>query len=132
MDSSLSGYTILIADDERYVVRTIALKLRQAGATVITASDGQEALEVATCQLPDLICTDYQMFPMDGLTLARKLKRIASTAHIPILLLNSHSHRISPSQLADTNVRALMPKPFSTRELLGKMQELAFDAGVAA
>jgi two-component system chemotaxis response regulator CheY len=130
--TGLNGCTILVADDERYVTTIISLKLRQAGATVITACDGQEALELAIAHLPDLICSDYQMSPMSGLELAEQLQRIEQTAHIPVLLLNSHGHRLSAFELAKTNIRALLPKPFSTRELLNKLAELAFETGIAA
>ncbi len=132
MVSELNGCTILVADDERYITTIISLKLRQAGSTVITASDGEQALELALEHLPDLVCADYQMSPMSGLELAEQLKADQRTAHIPILLLNSHGHRIALGQLADTNIRALLPKPFSTRELLARVQELALERGVAA
>ncbi len=131
MFSGLSGSTILVADDERSIARTISLKLRQAGASVLTASDGQQALELAMENLPNLVCTDYRMSPMSGVEFARELRSTPETAHIPVVLLNSHVHRVSPNELVDTNIRALLPKPFSIRELLGKLQELAIEAGVA-
>jgi CheY-like chemotaxis protein len=130
--SGLNGCTILVADDERYITATISLKLRQAGATVLVASDGSEAFDLACAYLPDLICSDYNMPLMTGLQLAARLSATARTAHIPLLMLTTRAHRIAPSQLADTNIRALLAKPFSARELLDKLGEVAREAGIAA
>ena len=132
MGSGLRGCTILVADDERYITATISLKLRQVGATVITASDGCEAFELACAHLPDLICSDYQMPLLNGLELAARLSATPQTSHIPVLMLTTRAHRISPSQLTNTNIRALLPKPFSARELLAKLGEVVQDVGIAA
>jgi DNA-binding response OmpR family regulator len=130
--SGLKGFNILVADDERYITATISLKLRQAGANVIVASDGVEAFELARVHRPNLICSGYQMPLMNGLQLAEKLRNTLETAHIPVLMLTSRSHRITPTQLIDSNIRAILGKPFSTRELLAKLQEVAFEMGIAA
>jgi CheY-like chemotaxis protein len=130
--SGLKGFNILVADDERYITATISLKLRQAGANVIVASDGVEAFELARIHRPSLICSGYQMPLMNGLELAEKLRDTLETAHIPVLMLTSRSHRITPTQLIDSNIRAILGKPFSTRELLAKLQEVAFEMGIAA
>jgi CheY-like chemotaxis protein len=130
--SGLDGCTILVADDERYITTTISLKLRQAGGTVITASDGCEAFELARTHLPDLICSDFQMPLMSGLELAERLKATPETSHIPVLMLTARGHRIQPTELARTNIRAMLGKPFSARELVAKLQEIAFEAGITA
>jgi CheY-like chemotaxis protein len=130
--SGLNGCTVLVADDERYITTIISLKLRQAGAKVLLASDGEEAFDVACAHRPDLICSGYQMPIMNGLELAQKLMTAIETSHIPLLMLTSRGHRISPSELMQTNIRALLAKPFSSRELLAKLQEVAFEMGIAA
>ncbi len=121
----LSGRTILIADDERYITTTIALKLRQAGATVLVANDGQEAFALATANTPQLVVSDFQMPIMSGLDLARQLKATAQTSEIPVLMLTARGHKLSPTELSQTNIRTLLAKPFSARELLLKLEELA-------
>jgi len=130
--NELNGCTILVADDERYIQTIMSLKLREVGAKVILANDGCEALELARTNLPDLICTDYQMPLMNGLQLAQQLRANPLTGHIPILMLTTLSNRISPTELADTNIRALLGKPFSTRELLAKLEEVILETGIAA
>lgn len=130
--SGLSGYTILVVDDERYITTIISLKLRQAGATVMTATDGSEAFELARSHRPDMICSDYNMPLMNGLELAEQLKLTLETSHIPMLILTARTHLITPTQLARTNIRMILAKPFSARELLAKVQEIAVETGMAA
>jgi len=66
--------TILVADDETHILHVVSLKLRNAGFTVITARDGQEALDLALSEVPDLLITDYHMPQLSGLELCRRLK----------------------------------------------------------
>jgi CheY-like chemotaxis protein len=110
--SGLNGCTILVADDERYITTTISLKLR--------------------VHWPDVICTDYRMPLMSGLQFAKRLLASPATAHIPVVMLTTRGHRMSPTEAAQTNIRALLGKPFSTRELLAKLQEVVLEAGIAA
>ena len=65
---------ILVADDESHILNVVSLKLSNAGYDVVTASDGQEAFELATAQRPDLIITDYHMPLLSGLELCQKLR----------------------------------------------------------
>ena len=56
--------------------------------------------------------------------MAVKLKQNESTAHIPVLMLTARGHLLSAEELAKTNICALMAKPFSARELVGRIEEL--------
>ena len=66
---------ILVVDDEPCILHILALKLRNAGYTVLTAADGEEALELSLSENPHLIIADYQMPYMDGLQLCCELRR---------------------------------------------------------
>ena len=121
---------ILIADDELYITSTLAQKLRKAGYEVRTASDGEEALALATEQVPDLIVTDYQMPILSGFDLAVELRQNPATAGVPLLMLTARGHRLESSELARTNIRCLLAKPFSLREVLSKIDELLQPANV--
>ena len=80
---------VLVVDDEVHILHVVSLKLRNAGFAVITAQDGQEALEIAQVELPDLIITDYQMPHLSGLELCQRLKQLPGTKDIPALLLKA-------------------------------------------
>ena len=113
-----------MADDEPYVTSVISAALRKNGATVLAARNGSEAFSMAAEDLPDLIISDYQMPVLSGFDMSVKLKQDPRTAHIPILLLTARGHHLQASQLAATNVRLVMSKPFSVRELTARVVEL--------
>ena len=116
--------TILVADDEPYLTFMLATRLREHGADVIVAGDGEEALRLALKHRPDLVLTDFQMPIMSGLELARKLLEHPETAAIPVLLLTARGHRLPAAELVATNIRHLIAKPFSTKELIATVSEL--------
>ncbi len=89
----LNNKTILVADDESHILNVVSLKLTNAGFTVFTAVDGQEALELATAQRPDLLITDYHMPQLSGLELCQRLRQNPATAGIPTIMLTA---RVQP------------------------------------
>ncbi|MEX2672419.1 MAG: response regulator [Phycisphaeraceae bacterium] len=115
---------ILVVDDESHIVNVVSLKLRNAGFTVVTASDGEEAFELAQQCLPELIITDYQMPFLSGLEMCEKLKQTPATAHIPALMLTARGFSLTQADLAPTNVVGVLSKPFSPREIVKRVQEL--------
>lgn len=114
----------MLADDEAYVTTTLAMKLRKAGYEVITASNGEEGFMLASQNLPDLIVTDYQMPILSGFEMAAKLKQEERTAGVPLIMLTARGHHLSAEQLAQTNIRVLLAKPFSAMEVVAKVDEL--------
>ncbi len=116
--------TILCADDEAHILHVVSLKLRNAGYRVITASDGEEALQAALDNRVDLVITDYQMPFLSGLELCLELKRHAETAAVPALMLTARGFAIPREQLDRTNIVSVLAKPFSPRDLLARVQEV--------
>jgi CheY-like chemotaxis protein len=122
--------TILVADDESHILNVVSLKLRNAGYRVLTASDGQEALEMATQERPDLLITDYHMPLLSGIELCRRLKQNVVTAAIPAIMLTARGYHLEPHDTADSGIMRMLSKPFSPRHLLSTVNELL--AGTAA
>ncbi len=116
--------TVLVVDDELHLTTMVASRLRRAGAAVLTADNGQEALDLACRQTPDLVITDYQMPLMNGFELCLALRAEAATAQVPIIMLTARGHKLSPQDMARTSIRYLMAKPFSMRELLATAGEI--------
>jgi len=124
--------TVLIVDDEPPIVHVVRLKLQQAGLEVVVANNGNLAYDLACKVKPDLIVTDFQMPGGTGLELATRLCGNPETCHIPLIMLTARGHRAPLAELAQTNVRSVLAKPFSPRHLLKKVSELlGLDDGTA-
>jgi CheY-like chemotaxis protein len=121
---------ILIADDEHHIRAVLAAKLRSAGHEVREARDGAEALVLAFEQRPDLVVTDLQMPSVSGLELCERLKVDERTRDVPALLITARGYIVRDDQLAATNIRAMLSKPFSAREVL-KQVEAILSGGAA-
>ena len=124
--------TILLADDEAHITCVVAQKLRSSGFQVVVARDGQEAYELACRAAPALVITDLQMPRMSGLDLALKLRETPSTSQLPVLMLTARGYILDPAVLAKTNIRQVVGKPFSARDLVKRVFEtLGMPAPVA-
>ena len=116
--------TILVADDETHILNVVSVKLRNAGYRVITAEDGQEALDRALAELPDLIITDYQMPYLSGVELCSRLRAEPATRDVPVILLTARGFGISQDDLEVENIKRVILKPFSPREVSACVSDL--------
>jgi DNA-binding response OmpR family regulator len=120
----MQGAKILVVDDETYLTSIVTMKLEQAGHSTVVAGDGQEGFNIAVAEKPDLIITDYQMPVLSGVEMALQLRDHAPTASIPIILLTARGHRIDETQLCKTSIRAIVNKPFGSRDLMEKVRDI--------
>jgi len=116
--------TILVADDESHILHVVSLKLRNAGFKVLTARDGQEALELAQQQHPDLLITDYHMPQLSGLELCQRLKQDQETSNIPAIMLTARGYHLEPHDTEQSGILRMLSKPFSPRRLLSTVNEV--------
>ena len=116
--------TILVADDESHILHVVSLKLRNAGFRVLTASDGQEALDIATTEHPDLLITDYHMPQLSGLELCQRLKQNPQTSGIPAIMLTARGYHLEPHDTDQSGILRMISKPFSPRQLLSTVTEI--------
>jgi two-component system, OmpR family, alkaline phosphatase synthesis response regulator PhoP len=117
--------TILICDDELFIVRAVSLKLANAGYQTVTACDGAEALELASQERPDMVITDCQMPCMNGIELCAAMKKDPALCGIPVIMLTGKGFEFDEAALREQlGVQALLSKPFSPRELLGLVTEV--------
>jgi two-component system alkaline phosphatase synthesis response regulator PhoP len=121
--------TILLADDETHILNVVSLKLRNAGFRVLTAGDGQEALDLAVQEIPDLLITDFHMPMLSGLELCRRLRQNPATAQIPAIMLTARGYQLDEQDTRTSGIRCMVSKPFSPRHLLLTVTEVI--AGVA-
>jgi CheY-like chemotaxis protein len=115
---------ILVADDESHILNVVSLKLRNAGFSVVTACDGQEALELTQQEHPDLLIVDYQMPNLSGVELCRRLKQDPATGRIPAILLTARGYDLDGETAESAGIVKILSKPFSPRQLLATVADL--------
>ena len=115
--------TILVVDDNADL-RTFIGTLLEGEYRILTACNGEEGLEKASRELPDLVVSDVMMPVMSGLELCSALKGQLATSHIPVILLTAKSLEDQRAQGYDSGADAYISKPFSERVLLSRIGNL--------
>jgi two-component system, OmpR family, alkaline phosphatase synthesis response regulator PhoP len=121
--------TVLVVDDERQIAQIARDYLEHAGFTVVVAADGAKALDLARSRRPDLIVLDLALPAIDGLDVARVLRR---ESDVPIIMLTA---RVEESdRLAGLEIGAddYVTKPFSPRELVARVKAVLRRSDVTA
>lgn len=115
---------ILLVDDEKDLVETMILRLEASGYEVISAFDGQEALDKAKSENPDLIILDLMLPKVDGFKVCRMLKFDEKYKKIPIILFSARAQDVDKQMGKDVGAEAYITKPFDSQILLAKIEEL--------
>lgn len=116
---------ILLCDDEIHIIRAAQFKLSRADYDVRFALDGEEAWEILNQWQPDLLVTDCQMPRLDGLGLVKRMREHPELHDVPVVMLTGKGFELSSNELAETlQILAVVPKPFSPRELLERVNAL--------
>ncbi|MGA7298328.1 MAG: phosphate regulon transcriptional regulator PhoB [Rhodanobacteraceae bacterium] len=112
---------ILIVEDEASIRDMVALALRKADMQVSQAGDAQQAQMAIVDNLPDLILLDWMLPGTSGLELARRWRREDLTREIPIIMLTARGEEMDRVQGLESGVDDYVTKPFSTRELVARI-----------
>ncbi len=110
---------ILVVDDEASIVNIISYNLKKEGYEVITASDGEAALETAESEKPDLILLDIMMPKMDGYEVCRKIRK---TSEVPIIMLTARADEVDKVIGLEMGADDYVTKPFGNRELIARVK----------
>ena len=111
--------TIVVADDEQSILRTLKRNLTGRGYEVITAVDGEEALTKIEQVLPDLVVLDLMMPGMNGLEVCR---RVREWSQVPIIILSARDEERQKVEALDLGADDYLTKPFGTDELLARIR----------
>ena len=101
--------TILIADDEIYMLRLLEMTFKKGGYSVVSCRDGREALATAATARPQLIVLDVMMPGLDGLGALRQLKENPATRDIPVVVLSAKGHALTKVE-AEAGRRGVVPR----------------------
>ena len=111
-----------MVEDEPDIRRLIVLHLERDGFRCRTASNGPEALREARAVVPDLVVLDLMLPELDGLEVCRQLRRDASTAAVPIIMLTAKSDEVDRVVGLEIGADDYVSKPFSPKELVARVR----------
>lgn len=118
---------VLICDDEPYIRESVSYVAREAGYEVSTAEDGEEAVQKAVQELPDLIFLDLMMPRRNGFEVCQALRANESTKDIHIIILTARGQDVDRVQGGQAGANEYFTKPFSPRKLRQRMHEILDD-----
>ena len=113
----MSNKTILIADDEPDI-RLMVSRMLGKDYFVLEAADGDEAVNVARVQKPDLILMDIMMPGKDGYSACHSIKSDPATKSIPVVMVTGIDHQLNVKLSAEVGADGYVTKPFSLEDLL--------------
>jgi DNA-binding response OmpR family regulator len=113
--------TVLLVDDEPTLVATVKYNLERDGFQVLTAGDGETAMNLARSRRPDLVILDLMLPVMDGLEVCRLLRREST---LPILMLTAKAEEVDKVVGLEMGADDYLTKPFGMRELIARVRAL--------
>ena len=108
---------ILIVEDNPQSMRLLEMVLRAENYTLLKATDGEEALDMAMREYPDLIIMDMQLPKINGLEVTRKLRETPAFSHTPIIAITAYAMKGDRERVIESGCSAYLSKPINTREL---------------
>lgn len=118
---------ILVCDDDPVILRLLQVNLELEGFDVLSATNGVEAVEVATTEDPDLVILDIMMPKMDGYEACEKIKANEKTKDTPIIFLSAKAQLADIEKGTSSGVSEYLTKPFDPSELVAVINRLARD-----
>jgi len=115
---------ILVVDDNPDLIFILQVQLKNKGYDTVQATNGMQAVDIATAQLPDLIVMDIMMPQMNGLQAARLIRQNPKTRSIPILAATAKITIADKEECFQSGCNDHMDKPFTTKELVSRIEKL--------
>lgn len=115
---------ILVAEDERDIRDLVSFTLQYAGYDVISASNGEEALQLAMKEKPDLILSDVRMPKMTGYEVCKRLKADPEMQHIPVVFLSAKGQEAEVQTGLAVGATDYLLKPFAPDQLMARVAEI--------
>jgi len=114
---------ILVVEDEKNIRELIKFNLENAGFEVLTANDGQEALEQLSDEI-DLVVLDLMLPQIDGMEVCRRMRGSEELRQIPIIMLTAKGEEVERILGLEMGADDYMTKPFSPRELIARIKAI--------
>lgn len=118
----MAGETILVVEDEADILELLRYNLSREGYKVLSAADGQAALEVVRVKRPALILLDLMLPKLDGFEVCRALKQNPDTASIPVVMLTAKTEESDVVAGLELGAEDYIPKPFSVKVVIARVR----------
>lgn len=118
------AFSVLVAEDEQPIAESLSFLMEKAGLDVRVAYDGPSTISAAQQALPDLVLLDLMIPGCDGFEVLSRLRELPGGQDLRVLILTAKGREIDRRKAADLGVDAYMTKPFSTREVVQRVQSL--------
>src|ERR1700761_459209 len=112
---------VLLVEDDAALAELVSWHLEREGFDVERTPDGEEALLLASEQVPDLVLLDWMVEGLSGIEVCRRLRRRPETANLPIIMLTARGEEEDRVRGLETGADDYVTKPFSPRELLARV-----------
>ena len=119
----MANETILIVEDSTLNRKLVEAVLRPHGYHLLVAIDGEEGIEIATREQPDLILMDLQLPKVSGYDATQTLKSQPETTHIPIVALTAHAMADERERAMEIGCDGYITKPIDTRAFPGQVRQ---------
>ncbi len=113
------GARVLVVDDDPLLVRLVRTHLEKAGYKVLTAQDGEQALDVAASELPDLVVLDLMLPKLDGFEVCRRIREFSL---VPVVMLTARGEPVDRLRGFEMGADDYLAKPFVPAELLARVR----------
>ncbi|PIY83951.1 MAG: DNA-binding response regulator [Candidatus Omnitrophica bacterium CG_4_10_14_0_8_um_filter_43_18] len=124
MKDTYQKQTILVVDDEKELAALVSLHMKMAGFEVLTAANGEKALELSREEKPDLIILDLMLPKIDGWEVCEQLRQDAVTKDIPVIMLTARTQIEDKLKGFEAGADDYVTKPFSPRELVARVKRV--------
>jgi DNA-binding response OmpR family regulator len=115
---------VLVVDDDPQVLKLLQVNFELEGYDVVTATNGEDALEHVRGDSPDVVVCDVMMPGIDGLEVVRRLRADPETVTLPLVVVSAKAQRADVSHGLQLGADAYVTKPFDPSELLGVVADL--------
>ena len=120
---------ILVAEDNPTNMKLITVALKKQGYTLLQAADGEEALEAAVRNAPDLIIMDMQLPKTSGWEVTRKLRQMPDFGNVPIIAVTAYAMKGDKERAIEAGCNAYLPKPIDINQLRSVVAEMLLKQG---
>jgi phosphate regulon transcriptional regulator PhoB len=113
---------ILIVEDEKDILKMLEYNLKKEGFRTLSATDGEDAIDMANSEHPDMVLLDLMLPGVDGLEVCKTLKNESKTKTIPIIMLTAKAQEADKVIGLELGADDYVTKPFSPRELIARIR----------